>query len=177
MITNQSPRSKDFYHPRTPTTLVISHPRPPSPLSTLNHRLHTVRPHWTPNTPRSSFSITSFGRNYMYIETLWKEVKWSMKWPYSMQLNQSRNVLLQTHLFYNHIWVYWTLDGSAWHHDYHGYTTPRKASNAPLTPLPPKTTTNLSEFYVYIMVSFSWIWPPIRMEFHSMDRKSKNKHN
>ena len=25
--------------------------------------------------------------------------------------------------------VYWTLDGSAWHHNYHGYTTPTLASN------------------------------------------------
>ena len=67
--------------------------------------------------------ITSFGRKYTYIETMWKEVKWSMKWPYSIQLNQSRNVLFQTHLFYDHIWSYWTLDGSAWRHNYHGYTT------------------------------------------------------
>ena len=49
-------------------------------------------------------NITNFGRNYTYIETLWKEVKYIMKWPYSMQLNQSRNILFLTHLFYEHIW-------------------------------------------------------------------------
>ena len=73
-------------------------------------------------TPVKLLLITSFGRNYTYIETLWKEVKWSMKWPYSMQLNQSRNVLFQTHLLWPYM-VYWTLDGSGWHHNYPGYTT------------------------------------------------------
>ena len=58
---------------------------------------------WWRNSNKIS-NITSFGRHYTYIETLWKEVKWSMKWPYSMQLNQSRNVLFQAHLFYDHIW-------------------------------------------------------------------------
>ena len=59
---------------------------------------------WHLRSDNRNWSITSFGRNYTYIETLWKEVKWSMKWSYSMQLNQSRNVLFQTHHFYDHIW-------------------------------------------------------------------------
>ena len=32
-----------------------------------------------------SLLITSFCGHLMYIETLWKVVKWSMKWPYSIQ--------------------------------------------------------------------------------------------
>ena len=66
---------------------------------TVRHRNHYTRMFSVLVWSRYRILITSFGRNYTYIETLWKEVKWSMKWPYSMQLNQLRNVLFQTHLF------------------------------------------------------------------------------
>ena len=48
--------------------------------------------------------ITYFCGHFTYIETLWKVMKWSMKWPYSIQWGPVEMFCSRHTFFCDHIW-------------------------------------------------------------------------
>ena len=71
--------------------------------------------------------ITSFGRHYAY-RNIVKRDEMENEMTLYHAIEPIKKCFVPDTPFLWPIMNYWTLDGSAWHHNYHGYMTPRKAS-------------------------------------------------